>query len=37
MIKKALVGDNKSGMFHIDKALAAMTAAAPAPGASTKA
>ena len=33
--KISLVGDDKGGMFHIDKELAAMTAAAPAPGAST--
>ncbi len=31
--KISLVGDDKAGMFHIDKELAAMTAAAPSPGA----
>ena len=35
--KISLVGDDKGGMFHIDKELAAMTAAAPAPGASATA
>jgi ferritin len=32
--KISLVGEDKAGMFHIDKELAAMTAAAPALGAS---
>jgi len=35
--KISLVGDDKGGMFHIDKELAAMTAAAPVPGAPAKA
>lgn len=35
--KISLVGEDKAGMFHIDKELAAMTAAAPAPGASATA
>ncbi len=35
--KISLVGEDKAGMFHIDKELAAMTAAAPTPGASATA